>query len=519
MITIEDPTKKPGAAPVPSLSNINASPAPVSKTPSLPPLDMPRPGAGPKGLQPLDMPPVGAPRKMAAPGIPYLDMPPPGRPATGPSPTSSSIAQANDRRVERTGGQGLYGTQPAAPGSTAPGGSMLDTIKKGLTYFNRADPVKDAVTTIGGVMADSAKAARGEGDYQSLRDARANSASGTPALPPIINPLTVPKLPPGVKPELEPIFNPHSIARPPQPPKDYGIIDPIKYQRELEKQRFAGPPQERAIGDTGITRYDAPGQTTTYSNTGSADMKGPGVSVLNTSEGMARMQRANDIRADMRQTQMNQSRQGSFLGGASGGIGGGNSVSDQIAALDAQRASEIRSTRPGEITFRNKGYEAARAGLVDQLKDQTANRGIDANAASAARSDAVQMARLGIDYNKAEIEAQEARSRLADAEFLRTAKLDYVNASPGTSAYNEAMRKMIAARGLDAPKRDPYQVATAEELIDPKDPRLGVRRVPYIIDPATGQGRPVVATREVGTVSRVGDRTAIWDGSKWVEQK
>lgn len=139
---------------------------------------------------------------------------------------------------------------------------------------------------------------------------------------------------------------------------------------------LAGPSRQRDIGN-GITRYDNPGQNPLYSNVGNVD---PGFGVSNlgdTRSALTSFQRANEIRGQGGAG--GRRDQNAFMAGASGGIGGGgSSVADQIAELDKARAWEKFGVRPGQMTFRDRGYEAQRAGLVDQLKNDTELRGQDA---------------------------------------------------------------------------------------------------------------------------------------------
>lgn len=58
----------------------------------------------------------------------------------------------------------------------------------------------------------------------------------------------------------------------------------------------------------------------------------------------------------------------------------------------------------------------------------------------------------------------------------------------------EIERSIRLLAGQVAPKA-PFQIATAEEPVDPANPSLGMRKTPYVIDPASGQGRPVVQSK------------------------
>ena len=66
---------------------------------------------------------------------------------SGPSPQMGATALGNARRVERTGGQGMYGA-----------------ANQEASYLNRGDPVKDAVTAVSGFLSRSAEQAR-QADY------------------------------------------------------------------------------------------------------------------------------------------------------------------------------------------------------------------------------------------------------------------------------------------------------------------------------------------------------------------
>ncbi|MBN9695943.1 MAG: hypothetical protein J0L85_09085 [Zoogloea sp.] len=92
----------------------------------------------------------------------------------------------------------------------------------------------------------------------------------------------------------------------------------------------------------------------------------------------------------------------------------------------------------------------------------------------------------------------------------------------------EIERSIRLLSGQVAPKA-PFQITMAEEPVDPARPELGMRKTPYVVDPGTGQGRPVVqpqagasappmpadkSQRKAGMVYALADgRRVHWDGT------
>lgn len=72
-------------------------------------------------------------------------------PGSGPSPQRGALALGNERRVERAGGEGLYGAANQEGAGVA-------------NYLNRGDPVRDAASAVGGFLSSSARQAR-QADY------------------------------------------------------------------------------------------------------------------------------------------------------------------------------------------------------------------------------------------------------------------------------------------------------------------------------------------------------------------
>ena len=85
--------------------------------------------------------------------------------------------------------------------------------------------------------------------------------------------------------------------------------------------------------------------------------------------------------------------------------------------------------------------------------------------------------------SKEGIDAREAGriSNLRDA---------YMAEPEGSPKREQIGRALLMLQGKE-PEQTRFQVATNEDLIDPANPMLGTRKTAYVIDPRTGQGRPV----------------------------
>ena len=156
----------------------------------------------------------------------------------------------------------------------------------------------------------------------------------------------------------------------------------------------------------------------------------------------------------------------------------------QANALTKMRETEAQRERMGaEMGLRGKeleSNEAYRRGTLAQQASQTD----------------VQRERLGIDRQEAGARAltaglQGEASRAQLAEQQRIAKLRDAYMAEKDPATKEQMgRALLTLQGKE-PEQTRFQVATNEDLIDPTQPSLGTRKTAYVIDPRTGQGRPV----------------------------
>lgn len=156
----------------------------------------------------------------------------------------------------------------------------------------------------------------------------------------------------------------------------------------------------------------------------------------------------------------------------------------QVNALAQMRNTDMQRARmDAEMGLRGKeleSNEAYRRGTLAQQASQTD----------------VQRERLGIDRQEAGARAltaglQGEASRAQLAEQQRITKLRDTYMAETDPAKKEQMgRALLTLQGKE-PEQTRFQVATNEDLIDPDNPMLGTRKTAYVIDPRTGQGRPV----------------------------
>lgn len=171
---------------------------------------------------------------------------------------------------------------------------------------------------------------------------------------------------------------------------------------------------------------------------------------------------------------------------------------DSQQAVEGQRQQGIAAGINTERRGQDLGYGAkmAQMGLTA--------RGQDQDAAMGGAKLGIDMARFGLEQSAMQRQ-QSAQDNLAKAM------------EGGDQNAIARARTMAAAAGvkLDQPPgvRDRFLTLTEQDA--------NGNKVEVAIDPVTGKTiRPqnVAPDRPVGTTSKVGNRVAVWDGSKWVEK-
>lgn len=127
--------------------------------------------------------------------------------------------------------------------------------------------------------------------------------------------------------------------------------------------------------------------------------------------------------------------------------------------------------------------------------------------------------RNAIDWMRAQGEQQALGFQSRAAERVERLHQQYEQARTP----QERSQVAQAIRELQGQARPPHQVATTEDLIDPSNPMAGTRRIAYVIDPVTGQGRPVSGGQEQGRQFEEGQiytdangNLARWNGQQFV---
>lgn len=183
----------------------------------------------------------------------------------------------------------------------------------------------------------------------------------------------------------------------------------------------------------------------------------------------------------------------------------------QMAGL-AGAAMEADAKRESDV-LRQQGINA---GINTQRRDQDMTYGAKmAQMGLAARAQeqdaAMGNAKLGIDMARFGLEQSNSLRQQAARDALGKAM-----ASGDEKAINQA-RSMAMAAGVELDRvpgvRDRFLTLTEQDA--------NGNKIEVAVDPSTGRTiRPQSAApdRPVGTTSKVGDRVAVWDGSKWVEK-
>ena len=209
-------------------------------------------------------------------------------------------------------------------------------------------------------------------------------------------------------------------------------------------------------------------------------------------------------------------RNGGYVapGASSSGVGG----SDVMGIL--QRESQIRAgmgALQDQINFNGGGYGFRKVGTDEAIRDMVV-RGNSRDRAAAlgfmgGRQDAAD--RYDLTRQDQALRQQDALSRqgIAAGEFglkkeaqgfqsesqrrLQGLQQQYLDeADPAKKAEIERSIRLLG--GQAAPKQ-PFQIAMSEEPLNPANPTAGTRKTPYVVDPATGVGRPVVPQKSVPT--------------------
>ncbi len=204
-------------------------------------------------------------------------------------------------------------------------------------------------------------------------------------------------------------------------------------------------------------------------------------------------------------------RNGGYVapGASSSGVGG----SDVMGIL--QRESQIRAgmgALQDQINFNGGGYGFRKVGADEAIRDMVV-RGNSRDRAAAlgfmgGRQDAADrydltrqdqalrqqdaLARQGIAADELAMR-QEAQGFTSSAQ-RQIQQLQQSYLSETDPAKKAEIERSIRLLGGQAAPKQPFQIAMSEEPLDPANPAAGTRKTPYVVDPATGVGRPVVQT-------------------------
>lgn len=122
-----------------------------------------------------------------------------------------------------------------------------------------------------------------------------------------------------------------------------------------------------------------------------------------------------------------------------------------------------------------------------------------------------------------DVTRQAAGVELTAAQRMAALQGEYLNAETD-AARDAAAKKINALSGKGAPQDEYMAVGGGETVVDPAT-GLVVKNPDMLVNKRTGQPvqgqaqkQAVTAQRPVGAISKVGDKTAVWDGTKWVPQ-
>lgn len=367
----------------------------------------------------------------------------------------------NDQRAQRTGGS-LYGTPRAestttqaanGPGSsatqaTAGGGSFPGILEVGtsgqpsLVSTLIARPVRN-------FFADSAAAARGEGDYNAMRDARAGASPSAAA--------TASR---GLS-SAGDLMNGASES-------PLGDASPLK--------NFANPPAPRTPGVPLVSAQAQP----TPSGRGS-------VMSIDMNAANRSLAAANQVRQDYLDSQA-----GSDGGPRGGVIHNPDGAANETLARWGQERMIQRAIDSGNPKIM-EGV-AALSGVGGKRYEVDARIASDERTARANRTHqaGIEMARLGIDRERLGIDRRNATTHHAAQGIDMQRTLQQLNGERQLTALREriinpssagdaalASRQLAAIQGKE---QQNAQVIYNEELINPAQPADGTRRVPMILN-------------------------------------
>jgi hypothetical protein len=140
----------------------------------------------------------------------------------------------------------------------------------------------------------------------------------------------------------------------------------------------------------------------------------------------------------------------------------------------------------------DRGYRTQ--ALMSADRKAEADRELDAQ--RIAQTGEYNRARIGVDQQEvgarvltAGIQGDALRAQLAEQQRITKLRDSYM--AEKDPATKEQMGRELLTLQVKEPEQTRFQVATNEDLIDPTQPSLGTRKTAYVIDPRTGQGRPV----------------------------
>lgn len=361
------------------------------------------------------------------------------------------------------------------------------------SYLNRGDPVKDAASAVGGFFSRSAEQARQPNTWDDsgvklqMPDAPAAKPAAAPAAtaaqtravptvaqatPPatptisVANPDTKPGGSTGATPPnsgpvpytVTPVENTNGVQRINQPGKSplFTNIDPGQAAAEMKGNPVGGFQPASLRGDAAGAAPSGPGLGF-----------GPG-SVGGSADVLGILQRESQIRAGMGELQ----DQINFNGG--NGIGFRKTGADEA----------IRDM----LVKGNSRDRASALGFMGGNRDAGA-RQAQTSQELALRQQEIQ-GRQGIANEDLGMRKEAQGFQSTSQRQIQALQQQYLNETdPGKKTEIERSIRLLS--GQVAPKA-PFQIAMAEEPVDPTRPELGMRKTPYVVDPGTGQGRPVV---------------------------
>lgn len=261
---------------------------------------------------------------------------------------------------------------------------------------------------------------------------------------------------------VTPVENTNGVQRINQPGKSplFTNIDPGQAVAEMKGNPVGGFRPASMRGDAAGAAPSGPGLGFQPNGIGGPDVMGI-------------LQRENQIRAGMGELQ----DRINFNGG--NGIGFRKTTNDEL----------VRDM----LVNGNSRDRASALGFMGGSRDAIAKQGLDQQE-MALRQQQQNVANADFGLRREAAGFQSASQRQ-----IQALQQQYVSeADPARKAEIERSIRLLS--GQMAPKA-PFQIATAEEPVDPARPDLGMRKTPYVVDPATGQGRPVVQPKVAPSIT------------------